>query len=274
MNFFKKSSLALALANLMALSAAMNSSVLAFGIFPIKVYFERGLSSRDVTLENPENSTVRLKVYVSKWAEDGTGKRTFTPTQDITLFPSILELKPKSKRIIRLAAKLPPSQSEQSYRLFVEQIPELVTKKPEATPSDSEPKPTTATAKLNFLYTLDLPVFVNPINLNRKSALLNSKILGDKLSFDLVNQGNAHIFASAIEITTKDAQGKIIAVKKTNPTYILPSIQRKFTLDLPQEQCQKAKTVSIEVKGGEDMGTKTNLSENLSVDRSICLRKK
>jgi fimbrial chaperone protein len=270
MKFLKRSSLALALANLMALSAAMNSSVLAFGIFPIKVYFEKGSSSRDVTLDNPEDSTVRLKVSVSKWVEDENGKRTFIPTNDITLFPSILELKPKSKRIIRLASKLPPSQSEQSYRLFVEQIPEQVTKKPEATASGA----TTATAKLNFLYILDLPVFVNPIDINRKSALLNSKVLGDKLSFDLVNQGNAHIFASTIEITTKDAQGKIIAVKKTNPTYVLPSIQRKFVLDLPQAQCQKAKTVSIEVQGGEDTGTKTKLSENLSVDNGVCLRKK
>jgi fimbrial chaperone protein len=270
MKFLKKSSLALALANSIAFSAVMNSSALAFGIFPIKVYFEKGSSNRDVTLENPDDVTVRLKVYVSKWTEDGTGKRTFTPTNDITLFPSILELKPKSKRIIRLASKLPPSQSEQSYRLFVEQIPELVTKKPEGTSSDTK----TATAKLNFLYILDLPVFVNPIDINRKSALLNSKISGDKLSFNLLNQGNAHIFATSIEITTKDAQGKIIAVKKTNPTYVLPSVERKFTIDLPQAQCQKAKTVSIEVQGGEDVGSKTKLSENLSVDNGVCLRKK
>ncbi len=269
MKSLKISSLALALANLMAFSPVMNSPVLAFGIFPIKVYFEKGSSNRDVTLENPDNSTVRLKVYISKWTEDENGKRTFTPTNDITLFPSILELKPRSKRIIRLASKLPPNQSEQSYRLFVEQIPELVTKKPEPTAGA-----TTASAKLNFLYILDLPVFVNPINIDRKSALLNAKISADKLSFDLVNQGNAHIFASTIEITTKDAQGKVIAVKKTNPTYVLPSIQRKLIVDLPQAQCQKAKTVSIEVQGGEDVGSKTKLSEILSVSNGVCLPKK
>jgi fimbrial chaperone protein len=273
MKLFSKSSLALGLANLIAFSSAISSPALAFGIFPIKVYFERGLSSRDVTLENPDDSTVRLKVYVYKWEEDGTGKREFKPTQDIALFPSILELKPKSKRIIRLAAKTPPNQLEQSYRLFVEQIPEVVTKKPE--PTSGEAKPTRSEVKLNFIYTIDLPVFINPININRKSALLNSKVDGDKLSFNLVNQGNAHIFASSVEIKTLDGEGKEIATKKTNPIYVLPSIDRKVIVDLPQEQCQKAKSISIEIKGDEDKGEKTKHTQTMKIDKSICgVRKK
>jgi fimbrial chaperone protein len=93
----------------------INLPSLAFSISPIKVYFEKGSSSRDVTLENSEDKIVRLKVSAYKWAEDGDGKRELTPTQEIAVFPAILELKPKSKRIIRLAAKLPPKQIEQSY---------------------------------------------------------------------------------------------------------------------------------------------------------------
>ncbi len=270
MKLLSKSSLALALANLIVFSAAIQSSALAFGISPIKVYFDSGASSRDVTLDNPDDKTIRLKVNIYKWAEDAEGKRQLTPTKDIALFPAILELQPKSKRIIRLASKLPPTQAEQSYRLFVEQLPEQVTKKPD--PSGA--KPTGATAQLNFLYTLDLPIFINPIGINRKSAIANPQINGEKLSFQLANQGNAHVFASVIEITTKDAQGKTIATQKTNPTYVLPSIQRKFSMILPQDKCQNAKTVSIEVKGDEDMGGRTNLSQTLNIDKSICFGKK
>jgi fimbrial chaperone protein len=274
MKLFSKSSLALGLANLIAFSAAISSPALAFGIFPIKVYFERGLSSRDVTLENPDDSTVRLKVYVYKWEEDGTGKREFKPTNDIALFPSLLELKPKSKRIIRLAAKTPPNQLEQSYRLFVEQIPEVVTKKPEPTPDNTEPKPTRSEVKLNFLYTLDLPVFISPININRKSALLNSKVEGNKISFNLVNQGNTHVFASSVEVSTLDAEGKKIATKKNNPIYVLPSIDRKVTMDLPQEECQKAKSISLEIKGDEEKGIKTSHIQTMKLDKGICVPKK
>jgi fimbrial chaperone protein len=274
MKLFIRSSLAIGFANLIALSAIFNLPSTAFSVFPIKVYFGRGLSSRDVTLDNQEDTTVRLKVTAYKWAEDGEGKRQLTPTKDIALFPSILELKPNSKRIIRLTSKLPPTQSEQTYRLFVSQLPEEVTKKPEATPVGSEPKPTKATAQFNILYTLDLPVFISPISIDRKSALLNPKIDTNKLSFELANQGNAHLFVSTVEITTKDAAGKTIVTKRTPLTYVLPSITRKMNVDLPQEQCQKARSISIEAIGDEDIGTKTKLSQTLNVDKGVCAAKK
>ena len=167
---------------LVGLSSLVNLPSLAFGISPIKVYFEKGSSSRDVTLDNAEDKTVRLKVQAYKWTEDGDGKRQLTPTQEIAVFPAILELKSKSKRIIRLASKLPPKQIEQSYRLTIEQLPEAVVKKPEATPDGA--KPTTATAQLNFLYTLNLPVFINPINIDRKSSLTSPSVNGGNLSRD------------------------------------------------------------------------------------------
>jgi fimbrial chaperone protein len=257
---------------LVGLSSLINLPSLAFGISPIKVYFEKGSSSRDVTLDNADDKTVRLKVQAYKWTEDGDGKRQLTPTQEIAVFPAILELKPKSKRIIRLAAKLPPKQIEQSYRLAIEQLPEAVAKKPEATPDGA--KPTKATAQLNFLYTLNLPVFINPINIDRKSSITSPSINGGNLSFNLVNQGNAHIFASVIEVTTKDSAGKTIATKKINPTYVLPSIQRKLTLDLPQDRCQNARSISIEIKGDEDVGNKTNLSQTVNVASGVCSGKK
>ena len=257
---------------LVGLSSLINLPSLAFGISPIKVYFEKGSASRDVTLDNADDKTVRLKVQAYKWTEDSAGKRQLTPTQDIAVFPAILELKPKSKRIIRLAAKLPPKQIEQSYRLTVEQLPEAVVKKPEASPDGA--KPTKATAQLNFLYTLNLPVFINPINIDRKSSISSQTINGSNLSFNLVNQGNTHIFASVIEIKTKDSAGKIIATKKIDPTYVLPSIQRKMTVNLPQDQCENAKSISIEIKGDEDVGNKTNLSQVVNVASSICSGKK
>jgi fimbrial chaperone protein len=258
--------------SLIGLSSLVNLPSLAFGISPIKVYFEKGSKSRDITIDNADDKTVRLKVQAYKWTEDGAGKRELTPTQDISLFPAILELKPKSKRIIRLAAKLPPKQIEQSYRLAIEQLPEAVVKKPEATPDGI--KPTKSTAQLNFIYTLNLPVFINPINIDRKSSISNPAVNGSNLSFNLLNQGNAHIFASSIEIATKDSAGKTIATKKINPTYVLPSIQRKLTLDLPQDQCQSARSISIEIKGDEDVGNKTNLSQTVNVASGICSGKK
>jgi fimbrial chaperone protein len=272
MNLFSKSSLTLACISSIVLASAIHTSSLAFGILPIKVYFDRPFSSRDVTLDNGENTTVRLKVNIYKWQEDGNGKRELTPTKDIALFPAILELKPKSKRIIRLSSKLPPKEFEQSYRLFVEQLPETVVKKPEATPDGV--KPTKASVKLNFLYTLDLPIFINPTNIQRKSAITNSSISGNKLSFDLINKGNAHVFASTIEAKIKDSSGKIIGTGKYNPTYVLPTIQRKITIDLPQEQCQNAKTISLEIQGDEDTGDITKLSETIPTPTGVCLAKK
>jgi fimbrial chaperone protein len=272
MNIFGKLSLTLACASSIVLGSAIYTPSLAFGILPIKVYFERAFSSRDVTLDNAEDSTVRLKVSIFKWEEDGNGKRELTPTKDISLFPAILELKPKSKRIIRLSSKLPPKEFEQTYRLFVEQLPETVVKKPEETPDGVKPKKTTV--KLNFLYTLDLPVFINPTNIQRKSAIVNSSISGNKLSFDLINKGNAHVFASIIEAKIKDSSGKIIGTGKYNPTYVLPPIQRKITIDLPQEQCQNAKTISLEISGDEDMGDRTKLSETIPTPKGVCLVKK
>jgi fimbrial chaperone protein len=269
MKFLHKSAVAF---TLIGLSSLINLPSLAFGISPIKVYFEKGSSSRDVTLDNADDKTVRLKVQAYKWTEDGEGKRQLTPTQEIAVFPAILELKPKSKRIIRLAAKLPPTQIEQSYRLTIEQLPEAVVKKPEATPDGA--KPTKVTAQLNFLYTLNLPVFINPINIDRKSSISSPSVNGGNLSFNLINQGNAHIFASAIEVTTKDSAGKAIATKKINPTYVLPSIQRKLTLDLPQDQCQNARSISIEIKGDEDVGNKTSLSQTVNVASGVCSGKK
>jgi fimbrial chaperone protein len=260
------------IASTIFLLTAIDIPALSFGISPIKVYFQRGTSSRDVTLDNPDDKTVRLKVNVYKWEEDATGKRKLTPTKDITLFPSILELKPKSKRIIRLASKLPPGQAEQSYRLLIEQIPETVVKKPEPNPDGT--KPTKSTVQLNFLYTLDLPVFINPININRKSTIISPSANGGKVSFNLANQGNAHIFASIIEITTKDAAGKEIAKTKFNPTYVLPTIQRQISIDLPQEKCQNAKSISIDVAGDEDMGDRTKLNQTINVANGVCTSKK
>ena len=267
-----KTLLAIGSINLVALASVINAPSLAFGIFPIKVYFQKGQPSRDVTLDNPEDKTVRLKVYAYKWEEDGEGKKNLTPTKDISLFPAILELKPKSKRIIRLASKLPPKQFEQSYRLFVEQLPETVTKKSEPTADGTQP--TKTQVQLNFLYTLSLPVFISPISANRKSVISGLNISGNKLSLKLANQGNTHVFASKIEIITKDAAGKVIATKKVDPTYVLPSIERNLSMELPQEQCQNVKNISIDIQGDEDIGDKTKIDRTIPAPAGVCGAKK
>jgi fimbrial chaperone protein len=107
--------------------------------------------------------------------ENKDGKDTLTPTGSVVASPPMATLKPHGKyvvRIVRVAKE--PVTSEESYRLFVDQLPKLV-KRPGS--------------RVSFLIRQSIPVFFTTAEMQTASLAWSARIEGQKLVLIAQNKG-------------------------------------------------------------------------------------
>jgi fimbrial chaperone protein len=237
---------------LVAVLYAPVAAASSFSVKPIQVYLTADTSTALLGITNESATVLRFQARMFAWAQSLKGDIQLAPTEDLVLFPTLLEVPPGQQRNVRIGARVPSGDVEKVYRVLITELPPEVT-------SESEGN------VLKMLTEMSIPVFRSPVKKREGGEVVAAKLDHGKLYFAVHNTGNAHFVLNHVRVEGKDAAGKVAFRKQTEGWYVLANGQREYELPIPQKSCTKLKTLVIEATT-----TVNSFRTTLTVDPAAC----
>lgn len=203
-----------------------------FSINPIRIFFEGGKKTDILTIKNESEKIVALQNNAVAWTQDEKGDNIYSPTEDILFFPKLLEINPGEKKIIRIGKKVARSDTEKTYRLFIEEIP------------DNSKLETTA---VRILMKVGIPIFIAPVKAAASGVIENIELSKGSLRLGVKNEGNTHFIIKSMKVAGTDGAGKeAYAVEKAGG-YLHHGKSKEFTFAIPKDVCRTLKTLNVHI---------------------------
>jgi fimbrial chaperone protein len=218
---------------IVAFLALLASTAYADGKFqvdPTRVDLAAQAQTGAITVTNHGTEPLRLQISAVTWSDDEHGVMQLAPTKDIVVRPSLIEIAPGSRTTVRVGVTIAARAIEQTYRLFVEELP------------DRRPKPA---GRIDVLTRIGIPVFVAPKVVTDKLQL---SVTGNTVT--VVNAGTVHV--KLMNIRLRD--GKSRWQREVAGWYVLPNATRKFVV--PGTACDAADELIADVT--DEDGTTTS----------------
>ncbi|HAX92940.1 MAG TPA: hypothetical protein DCY25_03150 [Bacteroidales bacterium] len=220
-----------------------------FEVIPIKVFFEAGQKSAVIKLRNTGEEKATMQIDVKAWTQDSNGADKLEPTEDIVIFPKIVDVNPGEERIIRLGYKGPQTGKESTYRVFLDELPV------------SKPGETALKLALRF----SVPVFISAQKKVHEMAIEKAEFEEGLVRVTVTNRGNSHVMIKKVKATGfAYAEHEAFSQEMTG-RYILAGKTKTYTLPVPYDECLKTKTVRLQVEA-EQMSKETRIS----IDNTQC----
>ncbi|MEQ1067471.1 fimbria/pilus periplasmic chaperone [Acinetobacter sp. XH1741] len=190
----------------LSLSTIINAATIRLSPVTVEILSHQKASS--ISLYNQSNDSADLQVRIFEWSQNN-GQDQLTPTDEITISPPFLKLKPSESYNLRVVRINPePISGEKTYRIIIDELPK---------PVDSRK----ASQGVNVLLRSSLPVFVVnkdaitqlnwKIDSHQKEAFLNIRNIGNRhaLLNDLMLVDNTENKSYPIKVNT--VNGYILA---------------------------------------------------------------
>jgi fimbrial chaperone protein len=166
-----------------------------------------------ITLHNAGPTQINSQIRVFKWSLVN-GEEKLEPTDDVVASPPSVTLGPNAKNIVRVVrVTKTPVVGEESYRLLVDQLPDLAQQKNGA---------------VNLLVRYSLPVFFGAADKKSPTLAWSVAIKGDKLTLAAHNTGDRRLRLSAL--TIKDTHGRSISLGNGLAGYALGQSTKSWTI--------------------------------------------
>lgn len=218
-------SLAIALGALAVLAAAGAARAQSLAIEPVTVQLAPGQMAATLTVVNqsPDESDFQVRAY--GWAVE-KGEDKLTPTGQVVLSPPLGRIAPQARQLIRLVLRTPPKDHEETYRIWLDQIP-----------PPSEP------GSVRIALRLSIPVFALPAV--RTAPDLQWQLVpgGGKLVLTARNRGTRHQTVRNLTVTAAD--GTVLKPESSVSPYILAGAARSWTLVAPDGKPAAAGAVHL-----------------------------
>ena len=154
-------------------------SAASIGVSPVRATLSANQKIEAITVRNNGTEPMSVQLEVMNWTQnDGTD--VFTATRDLLVSPPIFTVPPGGSQLIRAALRrAPDAQHEQTYRIFMQELP---------------PPPDPDFMGTKMLMRLSLPVFVLPaLSVESDLRWRAARTSDGALKISLSNLGNAHI---------------------------------------------------------------------------------
>ena len=201
-----------------------------FSVAPIRVELRAGALSETITVTNHADAPLRVGVKVMEWTQDEKGEDVYKETGDIVYFPRQMDLAAGATRLVRVGAKAPAGVVERTYRLFVEEQPQVT----------GEPGKAQIAVYLRF----GVPIFLPPAVPRPQQEILEPTLDHGKLALRVKNSGNQHF--SLLRLMVEDGGG---FSREITGWYSLAGTERTYSLEVPRDVCRKARTLTIAIEG-------------------------
>jgi len=208
-----------------------------FTVAPTEVNLSTTATSALVTLRNGSKLPLRFEITLVSWSEDEHGKMALNPSSDVTFFPKLVELAGGASRNVRIGINAGTARDvEQSFRLFVEELPD-----------QSAPAPAANAVALRTK--IGIPVFVRPAKPLRSAVIDGVSVENGKVMARVRNTGNLHISVDTISVKGTGGSGAPTFTKEGPGWYVLPGAMRIFEVPMTATECKSTTSVAVEVFG-------------------------
>jgi len=219
------------------LIAPQAASASNFTVTPTEVNLSASATSALVTLRNVSKLPLRFEVTLVSWSEDEHGKMALNPSADVTFFPKLVELAGGGSRNIRIGINAGMAREvEQSFRLFIEELPD-----------QSAPAPAANAVALRTK--IGIPVFVRPAKPSRTAVIDGVSVENGKVLARVRNTGNLHISVDTISVKGTGGSASPTFTKEGPGWYVLPGATRIFEVPMTAMECKSTTSVAVEVFG-------------------------
>ena len=206
-----------------------------FTVTPTEVNLSASATSALVALSNRAKVPLRFEVTVFSWSEDERGKMTLNPSSDVTFFPKLVELAGGASRNIRIGISAGLARDvEQSFRLFIEELPD-----------QSAPKSNAVALRTR----VGIPVFVRPAKPVRSATVDGVSVENGKVLTRVRNTGNLHINVDTISVRGAGGSATPTFTKEGPGWYVLPGATRIFEVPMTAAECKSTTSVTVEAVG-------------------------
>ena len=217
-------------AGAMALAVAFSAAAGNFGVSPIRVELDRTTKSALVTVTNDDAKPLAFQVRALEWTQEANGADRYAETTDLVYFPQQFKVAPNENRVVRVGYKVPATQAEKTYRLFIEEL------------ADPQRDPSTGIAvTLRF----GVPIFLRPAT-PALSGAIELAAKGGAVEALVKNTGNVHFRIASVNLTALGTGGETLHQQSVDGWYVLTGVQRPYVLKLPADVCAKAKSIRVE----------------------------
>jgi len=202
---------------------------------PVRIHLSTAKRSEVLLVRNTGKASARFQFTAHTWDESVDGQMKLTPTSDILVFPSLVEVKAGETRRVRMASTLPPGPSERSYRLIASELPE-----------------STAPGVVQVLTKLNVPVFVQAVRAPERPTL-TTRVQKGQIWVSLENQGESYFKAQSVRIVARSSSGAPVFQQTLAGWYVLAHGRREYRIDSPAEKCANIASIAATVvtEGGK-----------------------
>jgi hypothetical protein len=157
-----------------------------FVINPLRVTLDRTTRATEVVVRNDDKAPLRMQVQAMTWTQSVDGVDQYEPAEGLLYFPRTMEIPPGESRIVRVGVRAAPVTREETYRLFIEELPP-------ASAADEQAQGTS----LRVYLRVGVAVFVAPAQPERKGETTRLDIRPGK------SHGRSPIAATCIFAPTR-----------------------------------------------------------------------
>jgi fimbrial chaperone protein len=226
------------------------ASAATFTVDPTQIFLSGRTGSVLLTLRNESAETLRFQLSVFAWSQNPSGQMQLEPTEDIVFFPSLLTLKPKEARRVRVGTATGFESREKTYRIFVEELP----------PVDNVPD------GVRVLTKMGIPIFLRPAKEVASATLNDLRQQNGTLQFTLANSGSVHFVPQSIRV--RGLTGSNTAFERElEGWYVLAGGRREFEMVFPKTECAQVTSIVVDIQFGSG-----KLQERLQTPNGACSR--
>lgn len=179
-----------------------------FQVEPTRIDLSSTAPSGAVTVTNHGPAALRLQASVFRWAQDANGAMQLTPAPELVVRPALFEVQPGKARTVRVGTTATAADVEQSYRVFVEELPD---------------RTAAQTAGIHVLTRIGVPVFLAP-RVPRVAIEISAVTEAGKPIVIVKNPGTLHVKLGAVKLRAADGGWENTAAG----WYVLPGDARRF----------------------------------------------
>jgi fimbrial chaperone protein len=224
-----------------------------FAILPLRVALDRTDKAAEVVVRNDDKTPLRMQVQAMGWRQDADGKDQYEPAEGLIYFPRTLEIPSGESRIVRVGIRAAPVTQEETYRLFIEQLPT----------ADQAPAPAGAT--LRVLLRVGVPVFVAPAQADRKAEVARLDMKAGQVRWTVANAGNVHFAADRVELAALARDGTRLYARQFQERYFLAGVTKSLQAEIPPELCAQVAALEASV-----VGDNLDLRRRVDVEPGSC----
>jgi fimbrial chaperone protein len=222
-----------ALTAALALAACYPAEAGTLQVAPVLVDVTAPGAASTVTLRNEGTTPINAQIRVFRWSLVN-GQEKLEPTDDVVASPPSVTLTPKGQyiaRIVRVSKQ--PVVGEESYRLMVDQLPDLSQQKSGA---------------VNLLMRYSIPVFFGAPTKKNPTVAWSLAVKGDKVTLTAHNTGDRRLRISGLAL--RDANGKSLSFGTGLAGYALGQSTKSWTVSGRGFAASGSATISGQSDGG------------------------